>query len=139
MMQPMPSPPRAGTRRLAFIALILALGTVVTVMGLLQALIAVRPLWYLSAIALATVLAAIALVRRRHWMTVTAFAVSVFLLGAASFFHFIAARVPGGPTAFVVGDLAPDFTLPDAKGRSVRLADYRGKKPVVLVFYRGYW
>jgi peroxiredoxin len=29
--------------------------------------------------------------------------------------------------------------LPNAAGRAVSLADYRGKKPVVLVFYRGYW
>jgi hypothetical protein len=38
-----------------------------------------------------------------------------------------------------VGQPAPDFTLPDAAGRPVKLADYRGQKPVVLVFYRGYW
>ena len=139
MMQPMPRPPRAGTRRLAALALVLALGTVVTFVGLLQALIPLRPVWYLSALALATVLAAFALWRRRHWLTVTALAVSVLLLGAASFFHFVAARVPGGATAFVVGEVAPDFTLNDAAGRAVRLGDYRGKKPVVLVFYRGYW
>jgi len=38
-----------------------------------------------------------------------------------------------------VGERPPDFTLPDAAGRPVSLAGYRGKKPVVLVFYRGYW
>ncbi|PYM45918.1 MAG: hypothetical protein DME14_19470 [Candidatus Rokuibacteriota bacterium] len=38
-----------------------------------------------------------------------------------------------------VGERPPDFTLPDATGRPVSLEDYRGKKPVVLVFYRGYW
>jgi peroxiredoxin len=38
-----------------------------------------------------------------------------------------------------VGEHAPDFTLPDAGGRPVTLADYRGNKPVVIVFYRGYW
>jgi hypothetical protein len=33
------------------------------------------------------------------------------------------------------GDPAPDFTLPDAAGkRAVTLSDFRGKKPVVLVF-----
>ena len=33
------------------------------------------------------------------------------------------------------GDLAPDFTLKDASGtRSVTLSDFRGKKPVALVF-----
>jgi peroxiredoxin len=31
---------------------------------------------------------------------------------------------------------AIDFTLKDTKGRKVRLSDYRGKQPVVLVFNR---
>ena len=38
-----------------------------------------------------------------------------------------------------VGQPAPDFTLEDSDGKSVGLADYRGKKNVVLVFYRGHW
>jgi len=33
-----------------------------------------------------------------------------------------------------VGDLAPDFTLPDQDGRERTLSDYRGS-PVVLYFY----
>jgi hypothetical protein len=33
---------------------------------------------------------------------------------------------------------APDFELPDQRGRLVRLSDYRGMK-VVLTFYRGFW
>ena len=38
-----------------------------------------------------------------------------------------------------VGDLAPDFTLQDQNNSKVTLSDVRGKRPVVLVFYRGYW
>ncbi len=34
-----------------------------------------------------------------------------------------------------VGDLAPDFTLPDQRGAPVRLGDLLGKKNVVLYFY----
>lgn len=34
-----------------------------------------------------------------------------------------------------VGDLAPDFTLPDQRGIPVRLGDLVGKKHVVLYFY----
>jgi len=34
--------------------------------------------------------------------------------------------------------LAPDFTLDDFQGRRVRLADFRGKKNVVLIFNRGF-
>jgi cytochrome oxidase Cu insertion factor (SCO1/SenC/PrrC family) len=37
------------------------------------------------------------------------------------------------------GDAAPDFTLEDQDGKPVTLSDYRSKKTVVLVFYRGYW
>jgi peroxiredoxin Q/BCP len=36
-----------------------------------------------------------------------------------------------------VGSLAPDFTLVDDRGNSVRLGDFRGKKSVVLVWYPG--
>ena len=38
-----------------------------------------------------------------------------------------------------VGQRAPDFTLPDAAGRQVRLADVLARGPVVLSFYRGRW
>jgi peroxiredoxin Q/BCP len=34
-----------------------------------------------------------------------------------------------------VGDAAPEFSLPDAAGKQVRLSDFRGKKAVVLYFY----
>jgi cytochrome oxidase Cu insertion factor (SCO1/SenC/PrrC family) len=37
------------------------------------------------------------------------------------------------------GQAAPDFTLQDADGKAITLSDFRGKKTVVLVFYRGYW
>ena len=38
-----------------------------------------------------------------------------------------------------VGQTAPDFTLPDAAGRHVSLAELRARGPVVLSFYRGRW
>ncbi len=38
-----------------------------------------------------------------------------------------------------VGDEAPDFTLEDQDGRKLTLSAERGKRPIVLVFYRGYW
>ena len=34
--------------------------------------------------------------------------------------------------------LAPDFTATDSEGRTIRLADYKGKKNVFLVFNRGF-
>ena len=38
-----------------------------------------------------------------------------------------------------VGELAPDFTLPNAKGEPVRLSERLARGPVVLSFYRGAW
>ena len=38
-----------------------------------------------------------------------------------------------------VGDPAPDFTLESLEGPRVTLSDFRGRKDVILVFYRGHW
>jgi hypothetical protein len=38
-----------------------------------------------------------------------------------------------------VGTAAPDFTLRSKDGGTVTLSQFRGKKNVVLVFYRGHW
>jgi cytochrome oxidase Cu insertion factor (SCO1/SenC/PrrC family) len=43
-----------------------------------------------------------------------------------------------GWTAAAEGDPAPPFVLPDQQGRQVSLADYLGRKPVLLVFYMTY-
>ncbi len=37
------------------------------------------------------------------------------------------------------GDAAPDFELPDATGRMVRIEDLRADGPVIISFYRGQW
>jgi peroxiredoxin len=39
--------------------------------------------------------------------------------------------------ALQVGDKAPDFRLPATTVEEIKLADYVGKKPVVLFFYIG--
>lgn len=38
-----------------------------------------------------------------------------------------------------VGETPPDFTLQDQNGQTVKLSASRGQRPVVIVFYRGYW
>ena len=38
-----------------------------------------------------------------------------------------------------IDDVAPDFTLPDATGKLVKLSDLLKKGPVVLTWYRGGW
>ena len=37
-----------------------------------------------------------------------------------------------------IDTIAPDFTLDDFQGQTVRLSDYRGKKHIVLIFNRGF-
>ena len=37
--------------------------------------------------------------------------------------------------ALQVGDKAPDLSLPATTAEAIKLADYIGKKPVVLFFY----
>ena len=127
-------------RKLAVAALVLSLGTVGLYGGLIAALsFPLRPAWYLGALGLAIALALVAAWRVRGWLTVSALVVSGLLLAGAGFFNFVAMRVPPGQPLVMVGAAVPDFTLPDAAGRPVSLSDYRGKKPVILVFYRGYW
>lgn len=41
--------------------------------------------------------------------------------------------------ALGVGDSAPAFTLPNADGRPVSLADLLAHGPLVVTFYRGRW
>ena len=42
-------------------------------------------------------------------------------------------------SAIAVGDTAPDFVLPNATGKEVKLSDLLANGPVVLSFYRGQW
>jgi len=72
--------------------------------------------------------------------------VSVVILGLFVFTIFVAGRwLPASKGAPQVGQLAPDFSLPDTNGDQVALADLfeavNGQEPkgVLLVFYRGYW
>jgi len=128
--------------RLAVLSVLVAVGAVATYVLFLQvAVVRNHPEGYVIAFALATGLAVLAVVRARtrRWPAWVALGVSSLLLVAGAWFNFVVTRVPDAPVAFKVGERPPDFTLPDAAGRPVTLADYRGKKPVVLVFYRGYW
>ena len=125
---------------LAIAALVLSVATTGAFMGLLSlAAIPLPPPVYLGALGLAAALAVAAVWRSRRWLTVSALVVSVLLLTGGGLFHFVATRIPASPPLVVVGQPVPDFTLPDAAGRPVSLSEFRGKQPVILVFYRGYW
>ncbi len=50
------------------------------------------------------------------------------------------ASMPPADTGRVaIGMAAPDFTLPSKDGTPVTLSQFRGKKNIILVFYRGHW
>jgi len=98
-----------------------------------------NPEGYVAAFAIAAVIAGLAVALGRRWYAWTALAVSLVLLLGGATFNFVLARIPADHTTLRVGERAPDFTLSDAAGRPVTLAGYRGRQPVVLVFYRGYW
>jgi peroxiredoxin len=60
-----------------------------------------------------------------------------FVFSAFLTIIFLAAIAPLGPVggAHAAGvATAPDFTLKDLDGKSVRLSDFRGRNPVLLVF-----
>src|SRR5262245_20363774 len=127
---------------LAVISALVSIGAIAAYASLLRvAAVRNHPDGYVIAFGLTVIVAVLAVVRarRRRWPAWLALGFSSLLLLAGAWFNFVGARVPDAPTALRVGERAPDFALPDAAGRTVALADYRGKKPVVLVFYRGYW
>jgi hypothetical protein len=125
---------------LAVLSVLVAVGGVAAYFLLLGfPLVRNHPEGYVAAAAVATVLAVVAWRRSRRWPSWLALGVSTLVLLLTAWFNFVGARVPDTPVAVRVGEPAPEFTLPDALGRPVALADYRGKKSVVLVFYRGYW
>src|SRR5436190_21541170 len=128
--------------RLAVLSVVVAIGALAAYVLLLRvAVVRNHPEGYVVAFALAMGLAALAVgrARARRWPAWLALGLSSLLLVGGAWYNFVVARVPAAPTVLRVGERPPDFALPDAAGRPVSLADYRGKKPVVLVFYRGYW
>lgn len=46
----------------------------------------------------------------------------------------VAADAPPA-TELKVGDMAPDFTLPASDGKTYHLADFKGKRAVVLAWF----
>jgi len=44
-----------------------------------------------------------------------------------------------GAAGLRIGERAPDFSLPNQRGETVRLSERLSRGPVVLNFYRGVW
>ena len=120
---------------------VLICGVTIAAYSMLLGVPAVRnhPEGYVAAFAIAATVAGLGLALRRRWYGWIALAVSMLLLTLGSYVNFVMAHIPDEPTALRLGEPPPDFALTDAAGRPVSLADYRGNKPVLLIFYRGYW
>jgi cytochrome oxidase Cu insertion factor (SCO1/SenC/PrrC family) len=71
--------------------------------------------------------------------------ISVLLAAGVAFCLSAPAAEPKSPATakraspVKTGEAAPGFTLTDQNGGSHSLSAERGKRAVVLVFYRGYW
>jgi hypothetical protein len=120
---------------------VLICGVTIAAYSMLLGVPAVRnhPEGYVAAFAIAATVAGLGLALRRRWYGWIALALSMLLLILGSYVNFVMAHIPDAPTALRLGEPPPDFALADAAGRPVSLADYRGNKPVLLIFYRGYW
>lgn len=64
-----------------------------------------------------------------------AFAASLILAALVAANFAVARQQAIAHTSLKVGDMAPDFTLPDNSFKPVKLSDFRGKKNVILAFY----
>lgn len=60
----------------------------------------------------------------------------------AAWLVFVTPAIAQSVRAPQIGQPAPAFTLPDVNGKTIGLEEFKGKKNVLLVFYRGwigYW
>ncbi len=79
--------------------------------------------------------------RRSYLRAVSFTTLFVVLLGAAAALvgpPSAAAQKQTLPLKVKVGEKAPDFALPSADGKVVRLSDCAGHN-ILIDFYRGYW
>ena len=74
---------------------------------------------------------------RRMWVGMVAGASTVLTLGMVFVFTQLT-RVPAAPAA-LAAERIDDFSVPDENGKTVALAEVRGRGPALLVFYRGFW
>jgi hypothetical protein len=68
-------------------------------------------------------------------------ALSLAMIGMFCYFTFVLSKdMPASADAPRAGQHAPEFTLPDAGGKPVALAELlKTHKGALLIFYRGHW
>ena len=74
---------------------------------------------------------------KNRGMAVLALLFAMAVLGVACGSGKEADTQGGGAGAVRVGSVAPEFTLPSAKGGTVSLGEFRGRKAVLLYFSMG--
>jgi AhpC/TSA family len=74
--------------------------------------------------------------RNAWWGFAVIFGISLLLPWDANIAPGAEIKLP--PLRVRVGEKAPDFTLPNAGGKAVRLSDFSGRN-VLIDLYRGYW
>ncbi len=132
--------PRSSANKLAWIGLLLSIAG-----GVSYALLLDVPWIRATAIpnsilAVAGLLLSIfAVVKRRSATTVIAGVLSVAISAGFLASVHILMQLPPGQGVLAVGEAAPDFALPNQDGEDVRLSSFKGRGPVLLVFYRGHW
>ena len=73
--------------------------------------------------------------RRRSWFLTLVVAIGGYIAAAAVTSVLRVALSPMTTSALEVGQPAPGFTMHSTVGEAVRLADYQGKKNVMLFFF----
>jgi len=61
--------------------------------------------------------------------------VLLIALGVAAYGAFLPQQPASQTGTLKIGDPAPDFSLPDHNGQTVKLSEFRGKQNVVLAFF----
>jgi hypothetical protein len=84
-------------------------------------------------------LSVVAIRRRLSFLSVAGALLSlVCAVLLAGYVFVLSEQLPGTAGVVAVGAPAPDFSLTDQSGATVSLSDFSGR-PLVLVFYRGFW
>ncbi len=140
------TPPTAAPQRRLSAGKIALVGMLITVAGGASYYLLLDVPWIrsraipnIAAVLLGLGLCGYALVQRRSKGVIAASAVGgligvVFLLS-----YFVLMKLPAPTTTLSPAATAPDFTLPNHRGQQVTLSSWRGRGPVLLVFYRGFW
>jgi hypothetical protein len=80
-----------------------------------------------------------ALVRRRNWKSWLGLVGAVLPAALLAGYVFVLSnQMPDATGAAAVGEPAPPLELRDHMGRAASLADFEGRR-VLVVFYRGFW